>query len=148
MNSDNVILKIFRFDPENDTTPRYDSYEIPHEEGMTVQIALKNIYENIDNTLAYKNTFCYSMQCYGCLVKFDKGKQVTLVRQGYRRHPGIDCRLDQRLDSHQTIHQRVFRVNVEMDKCGGDHGGNLTTGRSAPDRGTRLSWISTVPGRW
>jgi ferredoxin len=75
MRSDTVVLKVFRYDPDRDITPRYDSYEIPYEEGMTVQIALKNIYENVDNTLAYKDTFCYSLQCYGCIVKLN-GKRV------------------------------------------------------------------------
>jgi succinate dehydrogenase/fumarate reductase-like Fe-S protein len=75
MSADSVVLKVFRYDPCEDITPRYKSYEIPYEEGMTVQIALKNIYENVDNTLAYKDTFCYSLQCYGCMVKLN-GKRV------------------------------------------------------------------------
>ena len=75
MNSNLVTLKIFRFDPDRDITPRYKTYEVPYSDGMTVHIALKYIYENLDDTLAFKDSCCYSLQCYGCLVRLD-GKQV------------------------------------------------------------------------
>ena len=75
MSSNNVTLKIFRFDPDKNVTPKYTTYEVPYSDGMTLHIALKYIYENLDNTLAFKDTCCYSLQCYGCLVKVD-GKKV------------------------------------------------------------------------
>lgn len=75
MKPNNVTLKVFRFDPDKDLTPAYCSYEIPYEEGMTLHIALKYIYENMDNTLAFKDSCCYSLKCYGCLVRAD-GKEV------------------------------------------------------------------------
>jgi NAD-dependent dihydropyrimidine dehydrogenase PreA subunit len=75
LNSNSVTLKIFRFDPDKDVTPRYKTYEVPYSDGMTVHIALKHIYENLDNTLAFKDSCCYSLQCYGCLVRLD-GKPV------------------------------------------------------------------------
>jgi ferredoxin len=75
LNSNNITLNVFRFNPDKDVTPSYSKYEIPYDEGMTLHIALKYIYENIDNTLAFKDSCCYSLKCYGCLVSVD-GKQV------------------------------------------------------------------------
>lgn len=71
MSLNNVTLNIFRFDPDKDVSPRYNTYDIPYSDGMTVHIALKYIYENIDDTLAFKDTCCYSLQCYGCIVRVD-----------------------------------------------------------------------------
>lgn len=75
MSSNNVTLKVFRFNPDKDLTPAYKTYEIPYEEGMTVHIALKYLYENVDNTLAFKDSCCYSLKCYGCVVRVN-GKEV------------------------------------------------------------------------
>jgi ferredoxin len=75
LNANNIILNIFRYNPDKDVTPSYNLFEIPYEEGMTLHIALKYIYENIDNTLAFKDSCCYSLKCYGCLVRVD-GKEV------------------------------------------------------------------------
>lgn len=62
-------LRIFRFDPDKDLLPSYREYDVPCEGFMTVQMALKYIYENIDNTLAFRDYCCGSMKCYGCIVK-------------------------------------------------------------------------------
>jgi len=75
LSSNNVTLKIFRFDPDKDDCPKYSTYQFPYSDGLTVHIALKYIYENLDNTLAFKDTCCYSLQCYGCLVRVN-GKAV------------------------------------------------------------------------
>jgi succinate dehydrogenase/fumarate reductase-like Fe-S protein len=75
VSSNDVTLRVFRFDPDKDRTPVHSSYEIPYEDGMTVHIALKYIYENMDDTLAFKDSCCYSLKCYGCVVRVD-GKEV------------------------------------------------------------------------
>ena len=75
LSSTNVTLRVFRFDPNRDLTPAHSAYEIPYEEGMTLHMALKYIYENLDNTLAFKDSCCYSLKCYGCVVRVD-GKEV------------------------------------------------------------------------
>jgi succinate dehydrogenase/fumarate reductase-like Fe-S protein len=73
--SKNVTLRVFRFNPDKDIASTYSSYEIPYGEGMTIHIALKYIYETLDNTLAFKDSCCYSLKCYGCVVRVN-GKEV------------------------------------------------------------------------
>lgn len=64
-----AIVKVFRFNPETDEKPRYDQYEVPLEEGMSVLQGLRYIYENLDSTLAYKDYFCKTNQCGMCAMK-------------------------------------------------------------------------------
>ena len=54
MMSDKMIqVKVFRFDPSVDEEPRYQTYPVPLEKGMSVMTALDYIYQNLDGTLAY-----------------------------------------------------------------------------------------------
>jgi succinate dehydrogenase/fumarate reductase iron-sulfur protein len=62
-------VKVFRFNPEADKKPRYDLFEIPLEEGMSVLRGLRYIYENLDGSLAYKDYFCKTNQCGMCAMK-------------------------------------------------------------------------------
>lgn len=62
-------IKIFRFNPEIDSEPRYERYDVPIEEGMSILQALRYIYENLDGTLAYKDYFCKTNQCGMCAMK-------------------------------------------------------------------------------
>ncbi len=41
-------LKVFRFDPDRDTSPRYDRFTVPLREGMTVLEALFYVVEEQD----------------------------------------------------------------------------------------------------
>lgn len=44
---------MFRFDPHANKEPRYQTYEVPLVEGMSVLDVLDYIYENLDSSLAY-----------------------------------------------------------------------------------------------
>lgn len=62
-------IKVFRFDPEKDTDPRYETYKVPLE--GTVLDALKYIYEEHDASLSFRfgcsgPTF---ERCGACAVK-------------------------------------------------------------------------------
>jgi len=48
-----IQVKVFRFDPSTDREPRYQSYEVPFEKGMSAMSALDYIYQTLDGTLAY-----------------------------------------------------------------------------------------------
>jgi succinate dehydrogenase/fumarate reductase-like Fe-S protein len=48
-----IQLKVFRFDPSTDKEPRYQTYPVPFETGMSAMTALDYIYQNLDGTLAY-----------------------------------------------------------------------------------------------
>lgn len=48
-----IQVKVFRFDPSVDLEPRYQTYSVPYEKGMSAMTALDYIYHNLDGTLAY-----------------------------------------------------------------------------------------------
>jgi succinate dehydrogenase/fumarate reductase-like Fe-S protein len=48
-----IQVKVFRFDPSMDKEPRYETYLVPWENGMSALTALDYIYQNLDRTLAY-----------------------------------------------------------------------------------------------
>ena len=52
--SDKMIqVKVFRFDPSADKEPRYQTYQVPLEKGMSAMTALDYIYQHLDGTLSY-----------------------------------------------------------------------------------------------
>jgi fumarate reductase iron-sulfur subunit len=53
MDSANITVKVFRFDPSVDKQPRYENYKVPFQTGMSAMDALDYIYQNLDSTLAY-----------------------------------------------------------------------------------------------
>ena len=61
-------VSVFRFRPGVDKQPRYQTYEVPFEEGRSVLNVLKYIYENQDSSLAFYNS-CRIGKCTGCHVK-------------------------------------------------------------------------------
>ena len=67
--SDKAIVKIRRFDPAIDKEPRYETYEVPPEgyDGVKVVDTLRYIYENLDSSLAFRET-CYQRICGVCTV--------------------------------------------------------------------------------
>ena len=48
-----INVKVFRFDPSVDKEPRYQTYQVPFEEGMSAMTALDYIYQTLDSTIAY-----------------------------------------------------------------------------------------------
>ncbi len=71
LNRENSIrVKVFRYDPNYDKEPHYQTYVVPYEEGMSVMNALDYIYYNMDSTLAfYDHAGCYLGICYRCTAK-------------------------------------------------------------------------------
>jgi succinate dehydrogenase / fumarate reductase iron-sulfur subunit len=60
-------LSVFRFDPETDQEPRYDTWEVPYREGMTVLEALLWVLENKDGSLAFRYS-CREAICGSCAM--------------------------------------------------------------------------------
>ena len=69
-----IKAKIFRYDPNLDPEPRYEEYQVPREEQETVLGVLEYVRENIDPSLAYRDSCVYGC-CAICLVKVN-GKNV------------------------------------------------------------------------
>ncbi len=60
-----VTLKIYRRDPDLDTKPRYQNYQIELQPGQTVLMALYHLLENVDKSLAFRAS-CRSAVCGSC----------------------------------------------------------------------------------
>lgn len=66
-----AIMKVFRFNPEKDSEPKFVEYCVPFEEGASVLLSLRYIYENLDASLAYRDYFCKTNQCGMCLMQIN-----------------------------------------------------------------------------
>ena len=80
-----IIIKVFRFNPATDKKPWFDEYVLPYSKNVTVLGILRYIYKNLDPTLAFRNYHCGAMACGSCRVTIN-GKQTkscsTVVRPG------------------------------------------------------------------
>lgn len=76
--ANNISTTIFRYDPDSDEEPKYQTYTIPKTERMLIGDVLQYIHDNLDGSLAYRWE-CRTRQCGGCTV---------LVN----RKPGLVCR--------------------------------------------------------
>jgi succinate dehydrogenase/fumarate reductase-like Fe-S protein len=67
-----IRVKVLRFDPSVDEAPRYQTYEVPFEEGMSVMNVLDYIYQHLDGTLAYYDHAACSLGiCGRCTAKIN-----------------------------------------------------------------------------
>lgn len=62
-----VKAKVFRYNPDVDKEPHYETYEVPYVEGMVVLDVLHAIYEKHDGSFAYRWA-CRAGQCGSCAV--------------------------------------------------------------------------------
>jgi succinate dehydrogenase/fumarate reductase iron-sulfur protein len=64
----NIEISIRRYDPENDSEPRWDDYTVPSGDRTTVLEALAHVYEHLDPTLAHESG-CRFGACGLCAVE-------------------------------------------------------------------------------
>ena len=83
--AEQIIAKVFRFDPVKDRAPYYKTYKVAVEGPTTVLSILKKIHEEKDHTLAYRDHICYKGICVACEARVNR-KTVrtcsTLVKPG------------------------------------------------------------------
>jgi succinate dehydrogenase/fumarate reductase-like Fe-S protein len=65
-------VRIARMDPDKDAESQVITYEVPYAEGMRVAQALRYIFEELDGTIAFRNSFCKRGSCGLCIVLVDK----------------------------------------------------------------------------
>ena len=73
-----IKATVFRYNPETDSAPTYQTYEVPwpepndvqDEHGNVLQL-LKAIYEHLDGTLAFPYYSCGYKFCNGCMMKIN-----------------------------------------------------------------------------
>ncbi|MGM0366082.1 MAG: 2Fe-2S iron-sulfur cluster-binding protein [Actinomycetota bacterium] len=70
-----IKAKIQRFDPEKDSKPYFQEYDVDLDRAVTVHELLTRIHRDYDGTLAYRAFKCYKGMCTTCIVKLD-GKTV------------------------------------------------------------------------
>lgn len=65
---DVVKVKIFRYNPDTDIAPTYRTYEVPWDKVGNVLQLLKQIYEQMDRTLAFRYYACGYRFCNTCMM--------------------------------------------------------------------------------
>jgi len=63
-----IWVSVFRYSPDR-KAKGIDKFEVPYSDGMTIQTALRYIYENIDPTLAFRDFRCGQGLCNTCCVR-------------------------------------------------------------------------------
>ncbi len=74
-----ITVSIFRYDPESDKHPSYQTYSVPSKERMLVGDVLEYIHENLDGSLAYRWE-CRMRLCGGCTILIN-GKPGLICRE-------------------------------------------------------------------
>jgi len=80
-----ITASIFRYDPEKDTEPYYNEYQIKAEGEISVLVLLNRIQEDIDPTLSFRSYCCGLQMCRSCLMKVNQKKKfacLTAVKPG------------------------------------------------------------------
>jgi len=83
--ADPVTALVFRYDPDQDTEPRYQEYRVVVEEETSVLVLLNRIQREMDETLSFRSFCCGLQMCGSCLMKIDRKKKyacLTLVKPG------------------------------------------------------------------
>lgn len=63
----NVTFSVFRFNPESDQKPHFDTFTVPLKEGLTVLEGLLYILDNLDPTLSFRFA-CREGVCGSCAM--------------------------------------------------------------------------------
>ena len=69
-----ITAKVYRFNPSKDQNARFETYQIPYQDGLSVMNVIQYIYENIDPTLSHYYS-CRIGRCGGCHI-FVNGRAV------------------------------------------------------------------------
>jgi NAD-dependent dihydropyrimidine dehydrogenase PreA subunit len=124
-----VPIKVFRFDPEVDKEPRFETYLVPHE--GSVLDALRYIYENYDSTMAYRFgcSGAGHQRCGACAVLVNghpalSCKKLIEKEITIEAHPKFEVIRDLALDFDRE-RKRVkkiipnVKINIDPEKCDG-----------------------------
>jgi len=72
-------VTVFRYDPERDARPRYETYSYPFEPGMTVLDVANTIHSTIDRTFSF-GYCCKNSHCGLCSAKIN-GRPGLMCRE-------------------------------------------------------------------
>ncbi len=74
MDEKTINVKVFRYNPETDKEPRYETYKVPFVKGQSAFNVLNYINAHFDGGLAYYIS-CRIGVCYGCTMKINGKNQ-------------------------------------------------------------------------
>ena len=75
-----ITVKVSRFNPEQDTEARYETYKVPYKKGMTVLDVLIYIRENYDGYFAFRYR-CRVGYCGSCSVLVDGIPELACMEE-------------------------------------------------------------------
>ena len=124
-----IKVKILRYNPSKDKGPRYETYAVPFEKGLSVLNVLQRVYE-IDSSLVFPYS-CRIGRCGGCGAFVD-GKAVlvccTLAKGDMLIEPPIslgfkiakDLAYSDDLSQRDTLslprRNAFYRINASYEK--------------------------------
>ena len=73
-------LRIQRYEPNREQSPRYQTYEVPEEPGMTVLAALFHVQDSQDDSLAFRYS-CRGAVCGACAMLVNKVPRLACRTQ-------------------------------------------------------------------
>lgn len=89
MSRSTIKAEVWRYNPSTDPAPRFEKYDVPFQEGLSVSNVLEYVNENHDGGLAFYLS-CRRGICGGCAVRVN-GKVVLacteLVRDDVKIEP-------------------------------------------------------------
>jgi fumarate reductase (CoM/CoB) subunit B len=115
-----VKVTLFRYNPETDAEPKYETYEVPSKGKMTVLDVLKYIRENYDSTLAFSYECRYGY-CGSCAVRINKKPRLAcrtlasneMLIEPLENFPVIrDLVVNRSIISHTLIRIRPFLERI------------------------------------
>lgn len=92
-------FNIFRFDPDNEKEPRFQLFEIPYREGMTVLDALFYIQDHVDPSLCFRFS-CRAAICGSCALHMNGKYALACETQA---SPALDSPMTIRPLAHLPI---------------------------------------------
>lgn len=75
-----AVVKLFRFDPEVNTEPRYETYEGVPYKGRTVLDVLQYLYKNRDSTFSFRWA-CTKGWCRSCIIAVNGKPTFACVKK-------------------------------------------------------------------
>ncbi len=71
-----ITIEVFRYLPEQESEPRYDTFEVPYNRDMVVLDALNHIKDNDDGSLSYRFS-CRMAVCGSCGMMVNGEPKLT-----------------------------------------------------------------------
>ncbi|NOY78815.1 MAG: succinate dehydrogenase iron-sulfur subunit [Calditrichaeota bacterium] len=75
-----IVFKIFRYDPDVNTEPHFDTFTVPVVKGWTVLDAVMHIKENMDSTVSYRAS-CRMGICGSCAMDINGKPRLACQTQ-------------------------------------------------------------------